>query len=494
MNASFARVLSGRVFAAAASATSAVVVLRLVGRHLPRDEYGALMVALTVLGYMPMLDGGFRMFLNRELLRTSDTARRRWLAGFGQGLTTRLFSWALLAGPVLMLACWLGPAGRKAGLGLGFFMSLGLGGALTLSAGMQVQALVGVGKQGPMSVIQGVGSLVHLGVVAAGLWLGWGEWAFPAAVLAVAFIPWLAANALLRAGFPGMPWVDLEWGPERRAYWREHWPEAWPVCRMQVLIVVLLAMDGLMANWLLPEGGELTVFVLVLRVLGIARGVLTSFGEALWPQVAQGKAHGPDATRIVSAANAWLYGIGGGLMLGAAPAVLAWHVAPEWVAPPVWIGLLAARFVVVGVSSPVAYHLMGSGQFKTLARRVGLEVGAAALMGGLGGWLAGGTGLAAGMLASTAVGTSLPLFLDHGRHQGHHDGLGLFLGAWARALAGAVIAGVASHALVRSGWTGASSLAAAGIGATASLAAMASWAWFRGRRDASWARRVWSGL
>lgn len=232
-----------------------------------------------------------------------------------------------------MLACWLGPAGRRAGLGLGFFMALGLGGALTLSAGMQVQALVGIGKQGAMSVIQGVGSLVHLAVVGAGLAMGWGEWAFPAAVLAVASIPWIAANLVLRADFPGMPWVDLEWGADRRAYWRENWPEAWPVCRMQVLIVVLLAMDGLMANWLMPEGGELTVFVLVLRVLGIARGVLTSFGEALWPRVAQGTGGGPDSTRLVSAANAWLYGMGGGLMLGAAPAVLAWHVSPEWVAP-----------------------------------------------------------------------------------------------------------------------------------------------------------------
>ena len=222
MNASFARVLSGRVFAAAASATSAVVVLRWVGQHLPKEEYGALMVALTVLGYMPMLDGGFRMFLNREVLRTSDTGRRRWLAGFGQALMTRLFSWALLAGPVLMLACWLGPAGRRAGLGLGFFMALGLGGALTLSAGMQVQALVGIGKQGAMSVIQGVGSLVHLAVVGAGLAMGWGEWAFPAAVLAVASIPWIAANLVLRADFPGMPWVDLEWGADRRAYWREN--------------------------------------------------------------------------------------------------------------------------------------------------------------------------------------------------------------------------------------------------------------------------------
>ncbi len=494
MNASFARVLSGRVFAAAASATSAVVVLRWVGQHLPKEEYGALMVALTVLGYMPMLDGGFRMFLNREVLRTSDTGRRRWLAGFGQALMTRLFSWALLAGPVLMLACWLGPAGRRAGLGLGFFMALGLGGALTLSAGMQVQALVGIGKQGAMSVIQGVGSLVHLAVVGAGLAMGWGEWAFPAAVLAVASVPWIAANLVLRTDFPGMPWVDLEWGTDRRAYWRENWPEAWPVCRMQVLIVVLLAMDGLMANWLMPEGGELTVFVLVLRVLGIARGVLTSFGEALWPRVAQGTGGGPDSTRLVSAANAWLYGMGGGLMLGAAPAVLAWHVSPEWVAPPAWIGLLAARFVVIGVSSPVAYHLMGSGQFQTLARRVGMEVVAGAILGGVGGWFWGGTGLAAGMLLSTAMGTSLPLFMDHARHQGGSDGPRWFFGAWARALAGAAVAGALSHVLVRSGWTGAWSLAAGAAGAMAAMATLMAWAWSRGRGDGGWLRRVRDGL
>lgn len=494
LSASFASVVSGRAFAAVASAASAVVVLRLVGKHLPRDEYGAVMVALTVLGYMPMLDGGFRMLLNRQMLQEADPGRRRWLAGFGQGLATRLFLGALVVGPAFMLACWAGPAGRGAGLGLGFYLALGLGGALTLSAGMQVQALVGVGRQGWMSVIQGLGSVVHLGVVAAGLRAGWGPWAFPAAVVAVAGIPWLAAGATLRSLFPGLPWVDRAWAADRRAYWLQHWPEAWTVCRMQLLIVALLAIDGLLANWLLQRGGELTVFVLVLRVLGIARGVLTSFGEALWPRVAQGREGGDDVTRRASAANAWLYGVGGGLMVGCAPAVLAWHVSPEWVASPAWVALLAARFVVVGLSSPVAYHLMGSGGFRILARRVGMEVAAAIVLGTAGAWVGGGTGLAAGLLLSTAFGTSLPLFLDHARGCGTRDGPALFLSAWARAAAGAAVAGGVGHALVRAGWTGPWSVAAALAGAGAAALGMLAWAWHRGPGAHGMARRLWQGL
>ena len=168
--------------------------------------------------------------------------------------------------------------------------------------------------------------MVHLAVVAAGLWAGWGAWAFPAAVVAVSAIPWLAAGRALRLMFPGVPWVDREWNEERRAFWRRNWPEAWKACRMQLLIVGLMVLDGLLANWLMRKGAELTVFVLVIRVLGVARGVLSSFGESLWPRVAQGRGDTVEITRRASSANAWLYGIGGGLMLGCAPEIGRAHV------------------------------------------------------------------------------------------------------------------------------------------------------------------------
>ena len=222
--------------------------------------------------------------------------------------------------------------------------------------------------------------------------------------------------------------------------------------------------------------------------------MLTSFGEALWPRVAQGQDGGASLTARSSAANAWLYGIGGGLMVGCAPAVLAWHVAPDWVASPAWIALLAARFMVVGVSSPVAYHIMGTGGFRILGRRLGFEVAAAAVLGAVGAAYWGGTGLAVGMLLSTAFGTSLPLFLEHARERGAQDGLALFGSAWARALAGAVVAGGVGHALVRWGWTGGWSVFAAAVGTIVALVVMMAWAGSRGGDSAGGLRRIWQGL
>lgn len=181
-------------------------------------------------------------------------------------------------------------------------------------------------------------------------------------------------------------------------------------------------------------------------------------------------------------------------MVGCAPAVLAWHVSPEWVAPPTWVALLAARFMVVGISSPVAYHLMGSGGFRILARRVGMEVVAAAVLGAAGAWAWGGTGLAAGMLVSTVFGTSLPLFLDHARERGARDGQVLFLEAWGRACVAAVVSGGVGHGLVRSGWTGPWSLGAAVAGGAAAMLVLLAWAWPRGRGVNGLLRRIWQGL
>ena len=152
---------------------SGLVLLRLLPRMLPGNEWGVVNVALTLLTYLPLLDGGFRLVLNREMLQSNDAGERERLAGFGQALTTRLLLVSVLLGPMLTMLYSLAPAAREAGLPTSFYLATGVVGALTFGAGIQIQALVGLDRQVWMSVIQGGGSVANLGMMMVGARLGW---------------------------------------------------------------------------------------------------------------------------------------------------------------------------------------------------------------------------------------------------------------------------------------------------------------------------------
>lgn len=492
----FAHVVLARMFGTGASVVSGLVLLRLLPRMLPGSEWGVVNVALTLLTYLPLLDGGFRLVVNREMLQAADDGERVRLAGFGQALATRLLLVSMVVGPILTLLYSLAPAAREAGLPSSFYLATGVVGALTFAAGIQIQALVGLDRQVWMSVIQGGGSVANLGMMVVGARWGWGVWVFPAAQCVVALIQWTAAALLMRLQVPGVRMFDLGWDPWRSEFWSRNRSGAWSVFRMQVFIVLLLSLDVLLAGWIVRDATELKLYGLVSRVIGIGRSCLTSLGEALWPRIARGDGRQEDLTRRVLALNAWLFGIAGGVMTGAMPSVLGWYVAEDWVAGPWLNGLLVARFLVIGISSPATYHLLGAGAYGVLMRAVGAEVVVGVVLGGIGGWIWGTAGVAGGFLASTAVGTLYPLFGTYARSQGVEAGaVWWFCRVWLRALA----AGAAGYAAARwvqgMGLQGPMTLLSAVAAGVAAFGVVVAWTAVGAIRGAgSWKRRVWDSL
>jgi O-antigen/teichoic acid export membrane protein len=484
------------MFGTGASVVSGLVLLRLLPRMLPGNEWGVVNVALTLLTYLPLLDGGFRLVVNREMLQSNDAGERERLAGFGQALTTRLLLVSVLLGPMLTMLYSLAPAAREAGLPASFYLATGVVGALTFGAGIQIQALVGLDRQVWMSVIQGGGSVANLGMMMIGARLGWGVWVFPAAQCVVAVVQWMAAALLMRFQLPGVRLFDLAWDSWRSEFWGRNRAGAWSVFRMQVFIVLLLSMDLLLAGWIVREATELKLYGLVSRVLGIGRSCLTSLGEALWPRIARGDGRQDPLTGRVLALNAWLFGIAGGVLTGAMPQILGWYVAKDWVAGPWLNGLLVARFLVIGMSSPATYHLLGAGAYGALMRAVGMEVLVGVVLGALGGWIWGGAGVAGGFLVSTVVGTFYPLFGKFARSQGVDRGaVGWFCRVWLRALMAVGVGYVAARWVQGIGLHGPMTLLGAAAAAGAGLLVVLAWVGGRSlRKTGSWKVRVWESL
>lgn len=494
LNARFLQVLSGRIVASAAALISGLLLLHLLPKRIAQTEWAVVAVAFQVLTYLSFLDGGFRTLLNREMLRTPDPRERIALAQTGQLLGTWLTLACLLIGPLLALAYSLSPSAQAANLGWKFYGVMGISGALTFWSGMQLQALVGVDRQGMMSATQGLGSLVNVAVVLACLELRWGPWAFATAQCVQAVVQGCVASRALKSVLPEVRLLDCHGSDSCRTFIAGHWARAWSVFRMQFSIFLLLSLDVILAGLLLGEGSELVGWVMIARITAIGRGVLSSFGEALWPRIARGEGTTGDLTGRVLAWNAWLYGIAGGLLAGAAPAVLGWFVAKSWTASPLLTGLLAARFLVIGVSSPASYHLIGAGRYPVLVRAVSREVFAAVVLGFGGGWLWGAPGLAAGFLAATGFGTFYVLFAAYALAEGQTRPLRQFAAVWGRALVGAAAAGGSSAFLIAKGWTGVASLGAAAAGFFAVLVLAVGFAWLRTRHMIRWRTRLWSGI
>ncbi len=495
LNARFTQVVFGRLFATGSSVVSGLILLRIFPRYVPTDEWGVVNVALQILVYLPLIDGGFRLVLNRELL-ASRPDQRAVLLRFGQSLAHRLTLAALVAGPLLTLAFSFSRAARGTPLPPSFYIAVGVAGAVTFASSMQVLSLVGLDRQGLMSLVQGGGSAINIGVFWLALHGGLGVWAFPVGQAASALGMWCASAALMRALAPGTRIFSWAWTDECRALWKTHAAGAWAVFRMQLFIVLLLGLDLVIAACVTKDAPVLAAYVIVARVLGMGRGFLTSLGEATWPRIASGDADPGGLTRRVLALNAWCYGLASGLLAGALPAMLAWYMTKKgWTAAPVLHGLLVARFLVIGLTSPASYSLIGSGDFKTMARCVGRELALGTLAAIPAGWFFGANGVAAAFLASTVAGTFFPIFAAYARRHSLSPAP-LFAAIWLRSLVSGCVAAGVSAVLIARGWTGAASVGAATVGGLAGLVVAMSFAAWRGRTlpGEGMAQRLWAGL
>jgi len=84
MRATFTQTTAWRVASVLSTVVANLVALKLCGRYLPDGVFAVVQAALQIIAWLPLLDGGFRLAINRELLARSDAARRRRLLEFGQ--------------------------------------------------------------------------------------------------------------------------------------------------------------------------------------------------------------------------------------------------------------------------------------------------------------------------------------------------------------------------------------------------------------------------
>jgi O-antigen/teichoic acid export membrane protein len=431
MRGDFFKASGARLFTVAASLASGLTNLKLYGHFFTPDVYGTIVVALQLISYLPMLDGGFRMATNRRLL-ASDSENRSGLILFSQEVYSWLLVLGLTTGTALML---LYAALPNSGAGSPLlFLSLGFSGALSVFAGAQAGLLLGLCAQTAMCVINGFSLLIGVGALALGFLLGLGLWAFPISSLTSAVFTYGSALAFLRARHVEVPLLHFSFSSSFRSLFRDILPEAWPAFRSQLAIVLIFSSDLVIASFFCKPA-EVAIYGIVSRILAIARSFLQIFNETAWPFVAA-RAEGFERFQDgMVRANAWLYGLAAGGFVALLPWFVSWYMGPQWVPQVALCWLFAARFLVVGLAGPAAYFLFGKGDFRNVAKCTERElILSAALSLALSPHF-GLIGIAISYLVGTAGGTLFPFWRIYTRLRGQSFAV-IVASAWVRALTG----------------------------------------------------------
>src|SRR5579864_5387840 len=100
-----------------------MIYLRLL-RYLTPSSYGVVGAALQILNYLPLLDGGFRLTVNRLALAASSAAERKPILQFYQTLQLYITGLAFFGALLCMGMYWATPLAQHSGQGVGFFLSL----------------------------------------------------------------------------------------------------------------------------------------------------------------------------------------------------------------------------------------------------------------------------------------------------------------------------------------------------------------------------------
>jgi O-antigen/teichoic acid export membrane protein len=481
MNVAFARTVAWRLFATVATVVSGLSSLHLLSRAITQSEYSAVGVALVVMGYLPLLDGGFRTVLNRRLLAdVGGRERHRWLT-----LSQTLQSWLSIVGLLLstlaMTLYSFTPAAQ--GVTSPWLLSITLGAAGTLAVVSQMQAnlLIGLGQQSRLFVLTGINSLANLAM----LWLGFrchfGVWAFPFSLAASSGLQFALAALLTHRMEPGLKMWRFRLDPAFWADFRECRLDAWATLRSQTAIVLLFSLDGVIVG-LLSDRSQAASYVVLMRLFGIIRSCLQAASEAIWPLIAAGHEGAQKFQQPLLRLNAWTCGAAMGAVAVTLSPFLAWLMHAKWTPAPALVALFAAKFWITGMSSPAGYFLIGLGDFRTLARYVERELIAALVLSGPLGWWFGTRGVAMAFLGATVFGTMTPIFAAYAR-QARLPAGPLIGGVWLRGLVAMVLAATCAFGLLHILAEGWGAVVAGAGGAT--LALLPAWLWAKSRSTPS---------
>jgi len=453
----------------ASALITGLISLRLYSAYFDVDRYGLMLVALQILAYLPMLDGGFRTVLNRHVLASATEQDKAKLVHFGQVFYSYAVLLALAVSVVAMAAYAVTPNARNSGEPPGLFMAMGVAAALSFFNAAQAGLLVGLRAQGQAFLLNATGIWVNLGALWAGLKWGAGLWAFVFSMLAVFVVTWPIAISLIKRRLPGVTWFCFRIDGEIMSTFRRLRSEAWACCRGQVVTLLLYSVDLVIVGTL-GTPAEAAVYGTLARMFAIMRSFLQSSGEASWPIIAEKGLDPAGFGTPLMRVNAWAYGA----VLGAAAATLLafcrWYMGPSWTATPTLLALFVGRYLVTGLAVPASYCLFGLGRMELITRCLQREL-AIGLALGLGLWFfLGMNGIAAGFAVATVAGTFLPLFLAYAEATGNPAG-GFIFGVWWRALVGFALSFLTAAGAARSFAANWQIMAAGALGVAAGLGA-----------------------
>ena len=433
-----------RVIANVSAVVTAFLSIRLYNLYVSKEVYGAILVGLQIIGYLPLMSGGFRTVINRQLLAEPDAAAKAFLARFGQMLQSYFFIFVVVASMAIMAAYSQEPGARSTGLPVLLFVAAGAAAALYFQAGSQLGLLVAVGEQVQSSLIQGAWGIVGVLILWISFLLGWGVWAFPASNGIGALLIIFATRMVLLWTSKDVPLFVWSSGPGVWSRLKSIWRPSLACLSNSVAMVLVFTVDLIIVGIAVGPGAA-AVYGIVTRAATISRQMLTSLSEAAWPRLAEelNAQHKAQLMRKIDRLNGWFVGAWYGAMAVTLHPFLVWLVKPDWVAPQLLIGLMLARNVLVSLASPHAYGLLSAGRFKDLAS-VNLQEGLIGLVAGIALSLAFGYyGTAIAFLAATCAMQSWRMTREYFRfaHDTH------WKAEWLAIAFRALIAGAAAAAL-----------------------------------------------
>lgn len=477
---SYLRAWGARVFAMASNLVCGLIALKLYGR-LPPEAYGVVVVALTVMGYLPLLDFGFRTTINRAMLAEPAPAERTRLLTFGQVF----YGWlglAVLAGSFLLMSGYsLTPAARSSGQPFAFFATLALAGTLSVIGSTQAGVLVGLQAQAVFFVLTAIGSWVTLG----SLWLvldqGGGVWAFPISTICGVLASYPIALGLVRVREPDARLLTLRADGEFWRYFKRLRADAWHCLQSQLSIVFLYTIDIVLVG-ILCSPRDAAIYGVLSRMFAIMRGFLQSMSEISWPMIAQRGWGNKALNRVLNRMNAWAVGsVTGAVCVTLAP-FCRWFIGEDWAVSPQLVWLMAARFLVTSLAAPAAYLLYGAGDFRSISRYLNRELAAALTLALPLGFQWGAPGIATAFLVSTGFGTFAPIYTAYAA-KADETVRGTLWDAWSRAAAGLTISLLCTKLTLGYLASGGQLVLAGVIGLAAGLSACFGWSVLRMRRD-----------
>lgn len=429
----FSLPLFWRLAAAFSAFASGMICLRLY-RQLRPEDFGVVLVALQILNYLPLLDGGFRLTVNRLILGESEPGTRRPLLQFYQKLHLYITALGFVVALVLMTGYWAAPVTHQAGHPLVFFVVLGVVGALTVGSGLQAGLLIGLRAQEQTYLLTAVNAWLNAGVLWLALRAGLDVWSFPLAMLATLLMTYMLSTWLIGRREPGLRLLDWRLDERFWGFFNGLRGSAWACFRSQVVTVLLYTVD-LVFVLFLCGARDAAVYGVLSRVFAMLRTFLQSSGEVTWPIIAQRGMGDNGFRKVLLRSNAWIHGAVAGAVCVTLIPFCRWYVGEALTSGETVLYLVVARFAITGMATPAAYVLYGLGEFKTLTRCLQRELIAACILTLILGATYALPGVAASFLLATIGGTAYPMISAYAKLSGESARKVLFQ-VWWRMLAG----------------------------------------------------------